>query len=192
MSISERDWVSELKARLEPELARFSTDDETIRVSTEKYLYYAREMMAYGPMAPNPENNQYRVDLLIYGDCVYGKIPRVAIECKLETINPHDGIAYNEKARRHKGIYPYLRYGVVIAKWGARALPARLVRDGRDLEFAFLVHGMEISVEEWSDLVEILGQEIVASRQLHTFFAQNRKTNKSASYRYIHRPLKFG
>lgn len=192
MKISERGWVSGLKTRLEAELAQFDSGDESVKVSTEKWLYYAQEVMGDGPTMLNPENNQYRVDLLIYGDTLYGKIPRVAVEIKLNTVTTNDAIAYNEKARRHKLVYPYLRYGVLVANWGESPLPARLVREGRDLEFAFLVRGRDVSADEWGILIDLLGQEVMASRQLHTFLAQNRKANKSAAYRYIHHRLNIG
>lgn len=192
MKISERGWVSDLKTRLEEELSQFDSEDESVKVSAEKWLYYAQEVMGDGPAMLNPENNQYRVDLLIYGDTLYGKIPRVAIEIKLNTVTTNDAIAYNEKARRHKLVYPYLRYGVLVASWGDSPLPARLVREGRDLEFAFLVSGKEFSAEEWGILIDLLGQEIMASRQLHTFLAENRKADKSTVYRYIHHRLSMG
>jgi hypothetical protein len=42
------------------------------------------------------------------------KLPRVVLEFKAG-ISTHDVLTYSAKARKHKQVYPYLRYGVVVS-----------------------------------------------------------------------------
>ena len=66
------------------------------------------------PQSPVRGQSAFETDLTVFervsGDI---EIPRVVVEFK-KTISTHDVITYSGKARKHKQVYPHLRYGLVI------------------------------------------------------------------------------
>ena len=50
-------------------------------------------------------------------------IPLVVIEIKYGGLTTHDVLTYSAKALKHKDIYPYLRYGLVLG--GLKSIPNR-------------------------------------------------------------------
>lgn len=71
----------------------------------------------------------FEQDILIYESTPEGNtsfIPRVIPEVKLNGITSHDVIVYSEKANRIKRIYPYARYGLLLA--GMKTIPGRVLR----------------------------------------------------------------
>jgi hypothetical protein len=150
--------------------------------------------MGYGEPAQAPENCAYRIDLVVFDVAAGGRtrIPRVAIEFKLDTVTGNDAIAYNEKARNYRIIYPYLRCWLLVLDWGRSSLPARLVRAVPDLAHVGVVEGLQPTDEELYQLVTNLGEDIEASRRLHTVLLENRKTAKTQTYRFVRRNLVLG
>jgi hypothetical protein len=192
--LSERQCVHALKIRLQPELRQFDTAELTVTLGTEVWLSYARELMGYGEPAQNPENNQYRLDLVVFDVAAGGRtrIPRVAIEFKLDTVTGNDAIAYNEKARNYRIIYPYLRCWLLVLNWGSSSLPARLVRAAPDLAHIGVIRGLQPTEEELLEMVTNLGEDIDASRKLQALLLENRKAEKTQSCRFVRRRLAFG
>ena len=178
---------------MEPQLRQFDTSDVTLRLGCEVWLSYAREVMGYGEPGQNPENNQYRLDLVVFDVAVGGRtrIPRVAIEFKMNAVTPNDGLAYNEKARHYRIIYPYLRCWLIVLDWGSASLPARLVRAAPDLAHVGVIGGAEPTEEELSRLVTNLGEDIEASRRMQSLLLENRKQDKTI-YRFCRRNLVVG
>jgi hypothetical protein len=60
------------------------------------------------------------------------EIPRVVLEFK-PNLSTHDVLTYSAKARRHKQIYPYLRYGVIVAH--DKTVPKRFFLHNKALDF---------------------------------------------------------
>ena len=149
---------------------------------------------AMGSPSQHPENNQYRLDLVAF-DVGAGRracIPRVAIEFKLDTVTANDALAYNEKARNYRIIYPYLRCWLLVLNWGTSSLPARLVRAVPDLAHVGVFRGLEPTEEELREMLTHLGEEIDASRRLQALLLENRKVEKTQTYRFVRRKLVFG
>ena len=190
---SERQCLQALKLRLQEGLRRFDTAELTVTLGTEVWLSYAREVMGYGEPAQNPENNQYRLDLVIFDVAAGGRtrIPRVAIEFKLDTVTGNDAIAYNEKARNYLIIYPYLRCWLLVLNWGTSSLPARLVRAAPDLAHIGVLEDLQPTEDELLEMVANLGEEIEGSRRLQALLLENRKCDKTM-YRFLRRRLVFG
>ena len=62
------------------------------------------------PKEPKRGQLAFQTDLLIKK----GGLPLVVIETKIEGFTPHDVLTYSAKALKHKEVYPYLRYGLVV------------------------------------------------------------------------------
>ncbi len=72
----------------------------------------------------------FQTDIVIKNE----KVPLVAIETKFGSLTTHDVLTYSAKATRHKGIYPYLRYGLVAGN--LQKIPNRLFVHNQGFDFA--------------------------------------------------------
>jgi hypothetical protein len=112
----------------------------------------------------------------------------------MNAVTSNDGLAYNEKARHYRIIYPYLRCWLIVLDWGSASLPARLVRaapDLADLAHVGVIVAAEPTEEELTQLVTNLGEDIEASRRMQSLLLENRKQDK-AIYRFCRRTLVVG
>jgi hypothetical protein len=95
------------------------------------------------PKRPVRGDSAFQTDLCLFETKVGGvEIPRVVLEFK-ESITTHDIITYSTQARKHKQVYPYLRYGTVVAK--GPAVPRRFFVHNESLDFFAAVK----DVAEW-------------------------------------------
>lgn len=108
----------------------------------------------------------FEQDILIYEENYKGNttlIPRVILEVKYININSHDVLVYSEKANRIKRVYPYVRYGLLIA--GKKSIPQRVLRLENDFDF---IHTIDVSLSEnsISEITELLESELKYSYEL--------------------------
>jgi hypothetical protein len=82
------------------------------------------------PAHPSRGNYAFQTDILIKK----GKIPIVAIETKYESLTTHDILTYSTKAMKHREIYPYLRYGLIVGNYGK--IPNRFFIHNQGFDFA--------------------------------------------------------
>lgn len=89
------------------------------------------------PRHPKRGQEAFQTDLCIFEEMDPDiRIPRVVLEFK-KSLTTHDVLIYSSKARRHKQIYPYLRYGLVI---GAEAkIPGKFFTHNEALDFCIAV-----------------------------------------------------
>jgi len=82
----------------------------------------------------------FEQDVLIY-ECPESDglrvVPRVVAEVKFNGVTTHDAIVYNEKARRIRTVYPYVRYGLILG--GLQKIPGRVLRLGQGFDFIFAI-----------------------------------------------------
>jgi hypothetical protein len=73
-----------------------------------------------GASVPRRGHYAFQTDILIAKE----SLPLVVVELKLGSFSTHDVITYSWKAERHKRVYPYLRYGFVVAliAWAVASL----------------------------------------------------------------------
>lgn len=92
------------------------------------------------------------------------EIPRVVFEFKLD-MSTHDVLTYSAKARKHKSVYPYLRYGIVSAK--DRSVPRKFFIHNEALDFCVAL-GTHIRDDERIKEVmrPLITAELGASHQL--------------------------
>jgi hypothetical protein len=166
---TEKEWVeSVLRPQLHAALHAFGDPERpqwTVSVESGKKLTYAYEILQHS--VDGPEQHQsagYETDLLINDTLDVGKwIPRVVLECKKGGVTTHDALTYSAKAATHKHVHPYLRYGVLLGDFGA-ALPGRLIRHGAYFDFMAAWGSEEPIANEWSELVDLLKDEVAASQ----------------------------
>jgi len=116
------------------------------------------------PKEPSRGHSAFQTDLCVYEE-LKGELllPRVVIEVK-KGISTHDVITYSVKARRHKQIYPYLRYGLFIIELDT--VPSRFFTHNEALDFAVGYRAWS-SRKEQKDLVrKLVRSEIRASKRL--------------------------
>jgi len=137
----------------------------------------------------SPGDNAFRTDIaLFYGSKedkekknrekeYNGEVYLVIIEVKGSgSITTHDILDYSSKAKRHKNIYPWLRYGMVWSSPKERGVPKKLYMNNESLDFAFNFE--ESFNNNFQDFYEnILRKQIIISLKLHEIL--NGKTGTS-------------
>ena len=115
------------------------------------------------PGAPKRGQSAFETDIAVFEALANGRRkPRVVIECKLR-MTTHDIVTYSSKAQRHKRIYPYLRYGMIIAN--EDAIPRRFFTHNEAI--GFCVCAKSISTRNFPTVWgEILKAEIESSETL--------------------------
>jgi len=92
------------------------------------------------------------------------------------SITTHDVLTYSTKARKHKQVYPYLRYGMLISK--IPTIPGRVYTHNEFLDFIVCAGGVQ--KERLHQLLEtLLKKEIKASRRLEKIYF-----DKSSAYMF--------
>jgi hypothetical protein len=121
---------------------------------------------------PRPKRGQsaFQTDLCVFEDkqtdSEGGKttvsIPRVVMEFK-GRITTHDVLTYSAKARKHKQVYPYLRYGIICSE--EAFIPGRVFTHNEALDFCAAIKGYrDERLDEF--LKEFLEAEVESSRRL--------------------------
>ena len=115
------------------------------------------------PRAPLRGQSAFQTDLCIFDDVSPdASLPRVVMEFK-KSITTHDILTYSTKARRHKQVYPYLRYGLVTSS--DVAVPKRFFTHNEALDFFLAVGAMEAEPLKVA-FGRLLEEETRASRRL--------------------------
>lgn len=187
----ERAWVDTLVKPVETELNRSLRRLGRISVRAGIRLAYTCSIDRYAPDdSHQPELAKYQTDLLVsetFEDNSW--TPRVVVECKYGSINTHDALTYSAKAATHKNVHPYLRYGVLIGAHRGKSLPVRLVKHGAHFDFMITWDGSGTQGAEFTRFVDLLAEEIEASRQLQALLASSRTSERKRQY-ILHRPLR--
>lgn len=115
-----------------------------------------------GVEEPARGQSAFQTDLCVFEKVNAVKIPRVALEFKTR-LTTHDVLTYSTKAARHKAIYPYLRYGLIIS--GKEKLPGRFFTHNSGFDFA--VAAAAFKRDRMKELLrKLLKDEVKVSRQL--------------------------
>jgi hypothetical protein len=186
---TEKEWVQSVQPRLVADLHALAEGDWSPRVGVGRKLTYAYEILSYGVEGPDkPHAAGYETDLLVYDARENGDwIPRVVLECKTRQVTTHDALTYSTKAATHKHVHPYLRYGVLIGEFGT-SLPGRLIRHGAYFDFMMVWPSQGPTAGEWTELVNLLKDEVKASRILWSLLTESRARDRKKFW-LLHRPL---
>lgn len=122
-----------------------------------------RVMDAERISSPKRGDSAFQTDLCIFervDDTVL--LPRVVLEFKTK-VTTHDVLTYSTKAEKHKTIYPYLRYGLVLS--GDKHVPKRFFTHNEGLDFCMCTDGISNAAAARAFEV-LLQEEIECSRTL--------------------------
>jgi hypothetical protein len=115
------------------------------------------------PKRPIRGQSAFQTDLCVFEEKKPDvSIPRVVMEFK-GGLTTHDVLTYSAKARKHKQVYPYLRYGLVVSE--ENFVPGRLFTHNEALDFCATL-GAFRGARLREVLASLLLEEIEASRQL--------------------------
>jgi hypothetical protein len=104
--------------------------------------------------------NAFETDLAIVH--TRSGVPRIVFEMK-PGVTSHDVLVYAAKARQHKHVYPWLRYGLVAMR--KASIPNRVFTHWEGLDFVLAPHGLRgRSLQEV--VAKLLKNELRASRLL--------------------------
>ena len=119
------------------------------------------------PRSPRRGISAFQTDLCVFETQPSGVvIPRVVLEFKTK-ITTHDVLTYSAKARKHKQVYPYLRYGVIMSE--ERHIAGRVFNHNESLDFGAAV-GQLVNAELRAFFTALFEEEIAASRRLDSVF----------------------
>jgi hypothetical protein len=117
----------------------------------------------------------FQQDILIYETVRGGDtsvVPRVITEVKFKGVNTHDPIVYSEKARRIRGVYPYVRYGLLLGSMPK--IPGRVLRLGQGFDFILTV-AYPFTDSDLQLTRRIFTEEVEMSRELSTISSGKHK-----------------
>lgn len=117
------------------------------------------------PTRPKRGQSAFQTDLAVFEQVEADvQIPRVVLEFK-KRLTTHDVLTYAAKARKHKQVYPYLRYGLIAAELDT--LPGRFFTHNEGLDFA-VAAGSYRRQGLHSLFERLLQQEVDTSRRLES------------------------
>jgi hypothetical protein len=181
----EREWVKTIVGKIENSLREFNDD---IRVREGMHLPYNCKIQGYidnQPIYRKPK--RFETDILIFEQINEKEFkPRVIIEVKINKISTHSAITYSQKAKAHKIVHPYLRYGILIGN--IKDLPGRLLKHGYHFDFMQSWKKFEADKEGWETFIEILKSEYLASLHLEEIF-QISKGQTQKKFTALHKQL---
>lgn len=115
------------------------------------------------PRTPTRGQSAFQTDLCVFERVSAGvRIPRLVLEFK-PGVSTHDVLTYSAKARKHKQIYPYLRYGLVASR--ELVVPGKFFTHNEALDFMLAAGGLKREALQRS-LRGLLRKEIGTSRRM--------------------------
>jgi hypothetical protein len=104
------------------------------------------------PKSPKRGNYAFQTDLVIVKKERDSFLPLVVIETKYEGFSTHDVLTYSTKALRHKEIYPYVRYGLVVG--GNNKIDNRFFTHNIGFDFAIALQNIdEQGIQKLCDII---------------------------------------
>ena len=181
--MNESQWVELIASRI-----RRSLRLPSVRVETGFALPYGYEIASYGKDRKS-QTIKYQTDLLLIEDVGDSRWkPRVVVEAKIRSVNTHDAITYSQKAIAHRGVHPYLRYGIMLGDRQHYPLPGRLYRHGTQFDFMLSFKGCVPTPAEWKRFLQVLRAEIRASQTMEEILYESRRRGRTR-YTVLHRKL---
>lgn len=188
--MDEQEWVKSWVSKLDKRLKTKMGPVVQVAAADQQRLIYAYEIGSYDGTTPSSTNSElYRTDLLVWElKDKESWVPRVVVETKLKSVTSHDALTYSAKAFTHKQVHPYLRYGLLIGNYGKHPLPSRLFRHGAHFDFMTCWEAEKATPSEWSELIEVLQEEFIASQDIEAMLAESRKKNRR-HIKVVHKKL---
>jgi len=137
------------------------------------YKVIINENLQFEPNKPeNPKRGSYafQTDLLIIRKDK--QIPLVVIETKYGGFSTHDVLTYSTKAQKHKEVYPYLRYGLVVG--GTNKITNKFFIHNIGFDFAIALK--KINDNAINELIEIVRCQIKSAESILEIFKDKNQT----------------
>jgi hypothetical protein len=173
--------VEKIKNELEkkyPGKYEVNYDENLIyRVIITKKRYNSNAKLQYEPNDPQkPSRGDYafQTDILISEKS--SGLPLVVIEVKTKEPTTHDILTYSTKAVKHKEVYPYLRYGILIVN--ETSVPRRFFVHNLGFDFAIVLKDLSDEAG-FKKLVEIIEGQIKNSEELIKVFNDEKSSIES-------------
>ncbi|MGZ4865110.1 MAG: hypothetical protein ACXV76_11165 [Halobacteriota archaeon] len=112
---------------------------------------------------PTRGDSAFQTDLCVFSEKDGTSLPKVVFEFK-DKLTSHDVITYSNKAKRHKQIYPYLRYGLIC--YGLSTVPKRFFIHNEGLDFCLATK--ELVADLRPPLEKLVNRELEISDQLES------------------------
>jgi hypothetical protein len=182
--MNETEFRKILKEALEKELKDYKVEENRELI----YKVIIDENLKYNPREPN---NPTRGNYAFQTDIVIAKkqknIPLVIIETKYGNFNTHDVITYSTKALKHKEIYPYIRYGLVVG--GKGEIDNRFFTHNVGFDFAFALGKIDnkkeleefIRILKKQEFIRILKEQLESAESLLEIHTQKEKVKGFSS-----------
>jgi hypothetical protein len=186
--MNETQWAKSVQELVNAKIAK---QDSALSLRQGAELAYANEVLSYKENSPARQKEiSYETDLLVVENADNDAWkPRVVIECKIQKVTTHDAITYSEKAFTHKRVHPYLRYGILLGNRAHYPLPGRLFRHGLYFDFMLSWSAESPTDKELKGLLEILIEEVEASRNLEEMLYNSRSATRNR-YVVLHKSLR--
>jgi len=161
-----------LEKLLKPKLSD-SLKDYNIEVSAN--LIYRVIINQKGEYFPADPKKAKRGSLAFQTDILIKKnnLPLVVIELKDKRLSTHDIITYSYKAQKHKEIYPYLRYGLVLGGWDI--ISNKFFNHNSDFDFVVAL-GKLNNLDSIKELIRIVKGQLKDAESLLKVLEEKNKT----------------
>jgi hypothetical protein len=126
------------------------------------------------PQKPSRGDYAFQTDILISEKS--SGLPLVVIEVKTKEPTTHDILTYSTKAVKHKEVYPYLRYGILIVN--ETSVPRRFFVHNLGFDFAIVLKDLSDEAG-FKKLVEIIEGQIKNSEELIKVFNDEKSSIES-------------
>jgi hypothetical protein len=163
--------INELEKQLQLKL---NTRNKNLTVKNKSNLLYDVIIDINGDYYPKLNEKPKRGNLAFQTDLLIKKndFPMVIIEVKYGRFTTHDVIIYSYKATKHKELYPYLRYGLLVG--GIKSITRRFFAHNKGFDFAYaLEHPLD---DDLTILVKIINDQIVNAENLFKMILEKKKT----------------
>jgi hypothetical protein len=117
------------------------------------------------PKRPVRGDSAFQTDLCVFAKREGIEIPRVVLEFKTQ-ISTHDVLTYSAKARKHKQVYPYLRYGFVVSE--ELYVPRRFFIHNDALDFFAALKSIKKPRELDRFFASLIQTEVETSRRMES------------------------
>lgn len=143
-SVNEKSECEKLAKLINDKLNEDFPNNKYVAMAEQPLRYYAHcSNIDFSNLVCNKAKYpSFRIDILIYekDEIKSIKIPRIAIETKLESFSSHDVLTYSTKVQKHKILCPYLQYGFVVLNAKEKSLPGRYFSHADNFDFAYMYH----------------------------------------------------
>lgn len=175
MEMTEDDFAEILVGELKKGLMGYS-------ISRKEPLIYKVIVNEKGELKPKSVNftkgdydYRFETDILIKSD----NLPIVVIETKFGGFTTHDVLTYSTKALKHKEIYPYLRYGLVVG--GRKIITNKFFTHNLGFDFALAIENGNRE-ENMKEFIELIKKQVESAELLLEVLSDKHKTRFYSSH----------